>query len=170
MGCVTQGVPYDQANLLQKLLRRFAASGPGSWLFARILHRVDRPVFRLTSGRATFASALSGLPVVMLTTTGAKSGRPRTIPLIGVPDGDGVAVIASNYGQDRHPAWYYNLRADPEAEVSVGGVRRRVRAVAVDGPRRGEIWQSAQRVYPGFSEYERRAEHRQIAVFALTPV
>jgi F420H(2)-dependent quinone reductase len=114
---MTQGVPYDQANLLQKLLRRFAASGPRSCLFARVLHRIDRPVFRLTNGRATFASALSGLPVVMLTTKGAKSGRHRTIPLIGAPDGDGVAIIASNYGEDQHPAWYYNLRTDPEAEV-----------------------------------------------------
>jgi deazaflavin-dependent oxidoreductase (nitroreductase family) len=76
----------------------------------------------------------------------------------------------SNFGQDRHPAWYYNLRANPEAEVVVGGVRRRVRAVAVEGPRRAEIWQSAQRVYPGFSEYESRAEHRQIAMFALNPL
>jgi hypothetical protein len=75
LGRMTQGVPYDRANLLQKLLRRFAASGAGSWLFARVLHRIDRPVFRLTSGRATFASALSGLPVVMLTTIASTTGR-----------------------------------------------------------------------------------------------
>jgi hypothetical protein len=66
------------------------------------VHRIDPPVFHLTSGRATFASALSGLPVVILTTTGGKSGRPRTIPLIVVPDRDGVAPRrAPAYGDVR---------------------------------------------------------------------
>ena len=74
---------YDQANALQRLLRRFAASGPGAWLFARVLHHVDRPFYRLTRGRWTFASLVSGIPVVMLTTPGAKSGRQRTVPVLG---------------------------------------------------------------------------------------
>ena len=76
---------YDQANPLQRIIRRFAASGPGSWLFARVLHRIDRPVHKLTRGRYTFSSLLSGMPVVMLTTTGAKSGQRRTIPVLGIP-------------------------------------------------------------------------------------
>ena len=167
---MTQAVAYDQANLLQRLLRRVAASGPGAWLFARVLHRIDGPVFRMTRGRATVASLLSGLPVVMLTSTGAKTGQPRTVPLLGIPDGDGVAIIASNWGQYRHPAWYYNLKANPDAQISVNGVRRHVRAVPVEGRHRTEIWDSAQRVYPGYSQYERRAAHRQIVVFALNPV
>ncbi len=74
-----------RTNALQRALRRFAASRPGSWLFARILHRIDRPVYRLTRGRHTFASLVSGLPVVMLTTTGARSGRPRSVPVLGLP-------------------------------------------------------------------------------------
>jgi hypothetical protein len=90
---------FDQANLMQRLLRRFAASGAGSWFFARVLHHIDRPVFELTRGRRTFTSLLSGLPVVMLTTTGARSGRPRTVPLIGIPVDGTVAVIGSNFGQ-----------------------------------------------------------------------
>jgi deazaflavin-dependent oxidoreductase (nitroreductase family) len=159
---------YERANPLQKALRRFAASGPGSWLFARVLHRIDKPVNRLSRGRFSFASLLSGLPVVMITTTGARSGQQRTVPVLGLPTPDGLAVIASNYGQRRHPAWYYNLRADPEGEVAVDdGAPRRFRAVEAEGDRRARIWDYALKVYPGFSQYDRRASHRDIGVFVL---
>jgi deazaflavin-dependent oxidoreductase (nitroreductase family) len=158
---------YDEANLLQKALRRFAASGPGSWLFARVLHHIDRPVHRLTGGRHTFANLMSGLPLVMLTTTGARSGVQRTVPVLGLPTPDGLAVIASNYGQSHHPAWYYNLRAHPEGRVTIDGGTRPFRAVEAEGDRRQRIWQQGLKVYPGWSQYERRASHRRIAVFVL---
>jgi deazaflavin-dependent oxidoreductase (nitroreductase family) len=164
---VPKTIFYDQANPIQKFVRRFAASGPGSWLFARVAHHLDRPIHRVTHGRHTLGSALTGLPVVMLTTTGAKSGRPRTVPILGIPFSGGVAVIASNFGQQRHPAWYYNLRAHPDAQVVIDGVSRPVRAVEADGERRAEIWREGLRVYPGFSQYERRASHRRISVFVL---
>jgi deazaflavin-dependent oxidoreductase (nitroreductase family) len=167
---MSEPIAYDRANSVQRLLRRFAASGPGSWLFARTLHHIDRPVHRLTRGRYTFASLLAGIPVVMLTTTGAKSGQPRTVPLLGIPVEGGVAIIASNYGQEHHPAWYYNLRADPDAEAVVDGTRRRVRAVEANDERRAQIWQQGLRMYPGFDQYERRASHRRITVFVLEPV
>jgi deazaflavin-dependent oxidoreductase (nitroreductase family) len=168
---VTERPPlaFDQANAVQRALRRLAASGPGSWLFARIMHHVDRPVHRLTRGRFTFASLVSGLPVLMLTTTGAKSGQPRTVPVVGIPTQNDLAVIASNFGQYRHPAWYHNLRAHPEAEIVVQGQRRRVRAREADPERREQIWQEGLRVYPGFGQYERRASHRRISVFVLEP-
>lgn len=166
---MSEPILYDQANLLQRVLRRFAASGPGSWLFARILHRIDRPVHRLTRGRYTFSSLVSGIPVVMLTTVGARTGRRRTVPVLGIPAEGTVAIIASNFGQHRHPAWYHNLRAHPEADVVVEGTHRRVRAVEAQGERRARIWQEGLRVYPGFQQYERRASHRQICVFVLAP-
>jgi deazaflavin-dependent oxidoreductase (nitroreductase family) len=152
---------------MHRALRRFAATAPGSWLFARIQRQIDRPVFRLTRGRHTFSSLASGLPVVMLTTTGARSGAQRTVPVIGLPTPDGLAVIASNYGQERHPSWYYNLRANPEGHVSVGGARSAFRAEEAQGDVRARIWQEALNVYPGWSQYERRASHRKIAVFVL---
>jgi deazaflavin-dependent oxidoreductase (nitroreductase family) len=160
---------YAQANPIQRTLRRFAASGPGSWFFARVQHHIDRPVNRLTGGRHTLASLITGLPVVMLTTTGARSGVPRTVPVLGLPTPDGLAVIASNFGQQSHPAWYYNLRANPECEVGVEGERRRVRAREAAGETRARIWQEGLRVYPGWSQYERRAVNREIAVFVLDP-
>jgi deazaflavin-dependent oxidoreductase (nitroreductase family) len=149
-------------------MRRFAATGPGSWLFARVLHRIDRPVYRLTRGRRTFASLLSGLPVVMLTTTGARSGAPRSVPVLGLPTPDGLVVIASNFGQERHPAWYHNLRAHPNGRVTVDGVQRTFHATVVEGEERARVWQEGLKVYPGWSQYERRASNRTIAVFLLS--
>lgn len=64
-----------------------------------------RPVYRRTNGRRTAANLLSGLPVIILTTTGARTGRPRTVPVLGFPTTDGLAVIASNFGQEHHPGW-----------------------------------------------------------------
>ena len=106
----------------------------------------------------------------MLTTTGARSGLPRTVPVLGLPTADGLAVIASNYGQRSHPAWYYNLRADPHRR---GRLRRqhpplprRRGGAAPNGSGSGS---RACSVYPGWSQYERRASERRIAVFVLTP-
>jgi deazaflavin-dependent oxidoreductase (nitroreductase family) len=161
---------YTRANGFQRAMRRLAASGPGSRFFAPVLHRVDRPVFRLTGGRATLGSLVSGLPVVMLTTTGARSGKPRTVPLLGLPTPEGLAVIASNWGRDRPPAWDANLRADPSASVAIGAHRRRVRAVEAEGERRERIWREGLEVYPGWSQYARRAGGRRFTIYVLEQV
>lgn len=166
---MTDVITYDRANLVQRLIRRLAASGPGSWVFARVAQRLDRPVHRATRGRYTLSSLLSGLPVVMLTTVGAKSGRSHTVPLVGIPVPDGIAVVASNWGQYRYPAWYHNLRAHPDAQAVVDGHPRPVRAVEVDAERRAAIWAQGLRVYPGFGQYERRASHRRIPIMVLEP-
>jgi deazaflavin-dependent oxidoreductase (nitroreductase family) len=138
--------------VIEKALRRVAGSGPGSWLFGRVLRRIDRPVYRLTRGRQTFASLLSGIPVVMLTTTGARSGQPCTVPVLGLPTTEGLAVIASNFGQQRHPAWYYNLRANREGSVAVEGQSRRFGAAEAEGDRRRRLWEEGLCVYPGWSQ------------------
>jgi deazaflavin-dependent oxidoreductase (nitroreductase family) len=161
---------YRRANPFHRVMRSFAASGPGSWLFARVLHRIDRPVYRLTGGRHTLASVVSGLPMVMLTTTGARTGAPRTVPVLGLPTADGLAVIASNFGQEHNPGWYHNLRADPGGFVAVNGARREFRAREARDEVRERIWAEGLKVYPGWSQYERRAAHRQIAVFVLDAV
>ena len=158
---------YEQANTFQRAMRGFAASGPGSWLFSRVLHRVDAPVYRLTRGRTTFGGIVSGLPLVLLTTKGARSGLARSVPVLGLPTPEGLAVIASNWGNTRHPSWYHNLRADPEGQVSVGGVTRSFRARVAEGEAREAIWQQGLKVYPGWSQYERRAGDRKIAIFIL---
>ena len=104
---------FDQANAAQRTIRRLAGTRPMAWLFARTLHHLDGPVLRRRGGRHSVSSALTGLPIVELTTVGARSGKPRTLPLIGVPDEDRLVVVASNYGQPHNPAWYYNLKSQP---------------------------------------------------------
>lgn len=96
-------VTFAQANRVQRTIRRVAASGPGSWLASRLLHHIDPPTFRLTRGKHTVSSLISGLPVVFLTTTGARSGKRRTSPVLGFPTTEGLVVIASNYGHAQHP-------------------------------------------------------------------
>jgi deazaflavin-dependent oxidoreductase (nitroreductase family) len=160
---------FDRANRFQRAIRRFAATGPGSWLAIRVMHRIDKPVFRWTRGKHTLTSLATGLPVVFLTTTGARSGQPRTSPVLGFPTGEGLVVIASNYGQAHHPAWYHNLRANPEGEAAVDGQALRFRAIQADGEQRERIWREGLRIYPGWATYERRAPERRIAVFVLEP-
>jgi deazaflavin-dependent oxidoreductase (nitroreductase family) len=163
------GMGYAEANPLHRFTRGIAAIAPVSWVFARTLHQVDGPVFRLTGGKHTFASLVSGLPVVMLTTTGAKSGKRRTLPLLGIPDGGRTVVIASNYGQPHNPSWYHNLRDRPEAELYVGGETRRVVAHEAEGEERERLWRLGLEIYPGWAGYERRAGPRRIPVVALSP-
>jgi deazaflavin-dependent oxidoreductase (nitroreductase family) len=70
-------------------------------------------VYGLTRGRHTLANLISGLPVVMLTTTGARTGRRHSVPVLGLPAAGGVAVVAANFGRETHPGWCFNLRAHP---------------------------------------------------------
>jgi deazaflavin-dependent oxidoreductase (nitroreductase family) len=160
---------FAEANRVQRTIRRVAASGPGSWLASRLLHHIDPPIFRLTRGKHTVSSLISGLPVVFLTTTGARSGKRRTSPVLGFPTAEGLVVIASNYGRAHHPAWYHNLRAHPEGEVSINGQTRGFRAIETHGDQRERIWHEGLTIYPGWSTYQRRATNRRIAVFVLEP-
>jgi deazaflavin-dependent oxidoreductase (nitroreductase family) len=161
---------YRQANLFQRLMRLSGAVPPISWLYARTLHHADRLVYRLTRGRATFVSLVTGLPIVMLTTTGAKSGQRRTLPLVALPEGNRMIIIASNYGQYRNPSWYYNLRANPRATITYEGVTREVMARELEGEERDRQYERGIGIYPGWTQYRERAAHRRIPVIELSPV
>lgn len=160
---------YAEASGLHRFIRRLAAKGPAIWVFSRILHHLDRMVFRLTNGRQTAASIFTGLPVIHLTTIGAKSGQPRTVPLIGLPDGDKIVVIASNWGQTQYPAWYYNVRANGEVMVAWNGRSATYTAQEVTGTEREKYWQLAYQYYLGFTTYAQRASNRHLPVIILTP-
>ncbi|HYN52855.1 MAG TPA: nitroreductase family deazaflavin-dependent oxidoreductase [Thermoleophilaceae bacterium] len=161
---------FRQANPFRRLVRVSAGWKPISLFYARTLHHIDRAVYRLTRGRATFVSWTTGLPIVMLTTTGAKSGRRHTLPLVALPEGDRLMVIASNYGRQRNPSWYYNLRAHPAATMVFEGAERQVTARELDGEERERHYGRGIEIYPGWEQYRRRASHRQIPVIELTPV
>lgn len=159
-----------ERNWLQKLFVRIAATRWGAWLSARIMHRLDRWVLRWSNGRFTAAALLTGLPIITLTTTGAKSGRKHRLPLVGILDGDRLILIASNWGQKRHPAWYYNLRAHPKATVTMNGRSQTYRARETTGAERVACWQKAVQLYPGYQVYTQRTGGRQIPVMRLDPL
>ena len=160
----------QKANRFQRIVRTTASWKPLSLFYARTLHHIDRLVYRITRGRATFASWTAGLPIVMLTTTGAKSGRQSTLPLVALPEDERLVVIASNYGQHRNPAWYYNLRANPRATVCFEGVTRNVVARELEGEERDRHYERGITIYPGWRQYRKRAAHRRIPVLELSPV
>jgi len=136
-----------------------------------------RAVMRTISGTHEFWYRLSGgligghlgrLPILLLTTTGRKSGRKRTTPLVYLPDGENVVVIASNGGSDRHPEWWLNLRSEPTAEVQVGPDVSTVVAVKAEGDERDRLWRDVVELYHGYDEY-RRMTKREIPVVVLRP-
>jgi deazaflavin-dependent oxidoreductase (nitroreductase family) len=106
--------------------------------------------------------------VVMLTTTGAKTGRRRTLPVLGLPDGDTLVVIASNYGQRHNPSWYHDLQAHPRASVTVAGVTLEVEAHELSGEERARYYQRGIEVNAGWVKYRKRA-NRRIPVIRLDP-
>jgi deazaflavin-dependent oxidoreductase (nitroreductase family) len=105
----------------------------------------------------------------MLTTTGARTGLSRTVPVLGFEVGEDIAVAAGNFGRAHNPGWCLNLRQEPRACIMVGGERRPVVAEELAGEARDEVWQGGLGVYPGGAAYERRAGSRTIAVFLLHP-
>jgi len=162
-----KGRSFAEANWFQRGFRTFAASAVGSKIFAITAAPLDRVVHRLTNGRRTAAGVLTGIPAVILTTTGAKSGLERSVPVLGIPHPDGLGVIASNFGSTHHPAWYYNLRAHPDARVSVDGDEWKARARLADPAERDELWARGLEIYPGWRNYVSRAGDRHIEAFVL---
>jgi deazaflavin-dependent oxidoreductase (nitroreductase family) len=110
---------------------------------------------------------LFGLPTLLITTTGRRSGQPRTQPLLYVTDGDALVVVGSNWGQQYHPAWSANLLADPSATVNVDGEDIPVRASLVDGAERDRLWRLLREKWPAYRAYEQRAADREIRIFRL---
>jgi deazaflavin-dependent oxidoreductase (nitroreductase family) len=160
---------YEEAGRLRRAVRRTAATRPLAWLYGRIQQPVDRLVYRLTGGRSTLSSWMAGVQLAMLTTTGARTGRLHTLPVLALVDDEGIVVIASNFGRPHNPAWYYNLRAHPRARVVVDGVAHEVEARELAGEERDRHFQRGAEIYPGFERYRRWASERPIPVLRLTP-
>lgn len=163
-------ISYDKPTWWQRAIRRVGATGPGTWLFSRLLHRLDAPVLRASDGRYSLTSLVGGLPIIALTTTGAKSGEPRTVPLIAIPDNGRLILIASNWGRGRRPAWYYNLCAHPEATVTHDGETTRWRAEELTGDEREAAWQKAVAAYVGYARYAAMHPEQTIPVLALKQI
>lgn len=152
----------------QRLTRQIAMSRPGSWLFARILPFLDRLVMGWSGGRQSLASLTTGLPIIQVTTIGAKSGRPHAIPLVGVPHKGQIIVVASQWGKAKHPAWYWNMRANPQVTITQNGQEVRYEARQLSGRERELCWQIAVNCYAGYAVYAGRASQRTIPVLLLS--
>ncbi len=122
--------------------------------------------FRTNAGNV--GGPFEGAPMLLLTTTGAKSGQPRTVPVVYLPDGDRYIVFASKAGAPTNPDWYHNLVANPSVSVEVGSERFDADATPLTGEERDRLYAEQAKRMPGFQEYQDRTT-RVIPVVALTP-
>lgn len=131
-------------------------------LFAR-LHTV---VYRLLRGR--LVGRWGKAPVLLLTTRGRRTGRPRTTPVLYLADGDAYAVVATNDGAEAHPAWYLNLVANPETEIEVGADHIAVTAETATADERARLWPALCDIYPNYARDQSRTT-RELPVVLLRP-
>ncbi len=161
---------HRKPNPFQRLIQAFASTRPGAWTFAKTLRHIDAVVTKVTSGRTSAPRLLAGLPVLLVTSTGRKSGRARTSPLISVPIGDTLALLGTNFGQPNTPAWVLNLEADPQASVTHQRITRHVVARPASGAERAEVLANSAGVYGGYLKYQQRITGRELRIFVLDPV
>lgn len=134
----------------------------------RVLARLNVFVYRASNGRLMNRFP-DGTPICLVTMTGRKTGNKRTIPLIHVPDGEQVILIASQGGLSRNPSWYYNIAANPELGITAKGLTRRMIARQANAEEKTRVWPIAVGVYPDFDDYQARTR-RNIPVFVCSPV
>lgn len=155
-----------QLNGFERQLERFAASKAGGWYFVNVANKIDRRLVPTTNGRLSTAV---GQQVLVIEVVGAKSGLVRRVPLVYVTDGDDIVLVASNAGSRKHPAWYHNLRKNPEATVFAKGRSGRYRASFPEGAEYDRLWDEAVDYYGGYAVYKERAGDRRIPLVLLSP-
>jgi deazaflavin-dependent oxidoreductase (nitroreductase family) len=158
--------PQASKTRAEKVLQAFAQTRAGGKLFITVFPAIDRRLLPLTRGKL---STGLGQPIVLLHARGARSGAERTVPLLATKHGDLVILIASKAGAAQHPAWFHNVRAHPDVEVTMDGRRRPMRARVVEGAERERLWAMANDNYNGYERYQSRAGQRVIPVIALEP-
>ncbi len=132
----------------------------------RLVGKLNAPVYRLSGGR--IGGKLGKAPILLLTTTGRKSGQPRTAPVLYLADGERFVVINTNAGNAKTPAWSLNLRANPDGEVEIRRKRVAVRARLAEGEERADLWRRHMQQYEGWDYYESQLD-REVGVFVLEP-
>jgi len=167
VGKVPDYDPLGPKGVWMSSLSWFARQPPVTWFLVNIGNKVDPYLMRFSGGRlkTTFNA-----PTVLLTHTGAKSGKKRTTPLAYFTDRGNVILIASRGGHREHPAWYHNVVANPEVELWTKGGGGRYRAKDTKGSQRTRLWKLATDFYPGFAAYQERAGDRKIPVILCAPL
>lgn len=155
-----------RARALQRAVQQAGRTSFGMTILPKTLRALDLLVHRFSGGRTTFARIFGAFPVVMLTTTGSRSGLARTNPLTAVPHDGDIAILGANYGLGVVPSWVYNLRTTPEAELTYRGQKVAVRAREVTGDEAVVVFRAADRIYPGYADYRARFAE-PVPVFVL---
>ena len=151
---------------LERIAAAAVASRPGAWFYVNVAPHLDRALMRVSGGRLTTAGAGR---IGLLKAKGAKSGIERETPLVYTRDGENVLLVASRGGDVKHPAWYRNLKANPDVRFAIRGDERAYGARDATAEERARLWKLVNRTYPGYDVYQRRAGDRQIPVVVLEP-
>jgi F420H(2)-dependent quinone reductase len=126
-------------------------------------------VYRASGGR--LGQTIPGVPgkMLLLDHVGAKSGTKRTSPLLYIEDGEDVVIVASKGGFPKHPAWFHNLKANPDTTAQIGSERRKVHAHVATSEERERLWPMAVKAYHGYADYQSRSKGREIPLVILEP-
>ena len=155
-----------QLSTFDRLIENFAKSKAGGWWFIKVAPHLDRPLMAISGGRL---NSNLGQPVCILFNKGAKSGALRKTPLLYATDGENIILTASKAGAVKHPAWYHNLKANPDIEVQRKGRMEPRRAIEAEGPEYDRLWAVVNDQYSGYETYAGRAGGRKIPLMILEP-
>jgi deazaflavin-dependent oxidoreductase (nitroreductase family) len=158
---------YPRPTGFHRAMQAFASTRAGAWLFSRTLAPTDRVLSKLSDGRLTAPAIMARLPVLVLTSTGRKTGLPRQTHLIAVPFRDTLALLGTNFGQASTPSWVLNLEAHPRAALTHRGISREVLARPATELERREILSTSASVYAGYAKYQQRITGRTLRIFVL---
>jgi len=162
---MTEYRPVNERRLRDRALHAFVSTKFGRRLFTGVLADLDRFLIARTRGRLQLAV---GSPVCLLRARGARSGQLRVTPLLFTPRGDQIIIVASKGGAPSHPAWYHNVKANPDVEVDIQGKRRAMRAREVQGSGRRAMWTYVNDHFAGYDAYQNMVT-RTIPVIVLEP-
>ncbi|WP_165360606.1 nitroreductase family deazaflavin-dependent oxidoreductase [Candidatus Chloroploca sp. Khr17] len=143
----------------------FFGSPIGVEVIRNVIQPLDHLFYQASGGQILFLNFF--VPTLMLTTTGARSGELRTVPLVYLRDGERIVLIASNYGSRKHPAWYHNLKANPACQVHIAGRTTTYRARQAEGEERDHLWKRAVALYAGYASYQNNTDGRVIPMMVL---
>jgi deazaflavin-dependent oxidoreductase (nitroreductase family) len=167
-GSIPRVEPQVSPSRFKKALTAFALTKTGTWYSSQVGARIDPWLVRATRGRLD--SAFGQIPIVVVTVRGARSGIERKVPLLYFSDADDVVLIASSYGKAKFPAWYYNIKANPDVRLEAMGRAGSYVAREVNGEDRDRLFELAKLVYSGYNEYDQRTKGiRRIPVMRLSP-
>ena len=152
----------------QPYIHRFVSSPAITRILSRVVTLIDRPMLEITQGYFSPSGFIAGWPVIHLTTIGAKTGLKRSIAVLGIPEGDEIILIASNFAKNKNPSWYYNLKKNPTAWIRSNGKTRMYLAREADPDNYDHYWNAALNAHIGYDSYRQRST-RKIPILILSP-